>query len=297
MKNEIKNKYLFCYFTGNEPENESVHLAFSEDGFHFTALNGNEKIINQTLGRKCCRDPFIFRDNNDIFHIIATDMRCYDGWNSNNSMVVWDSKDLINWENEHIIDFSQFSETKLADRVWAPEVLFDKDRDEYMIYWSHHNADSPKTVIWHAYTKDFKTLTTPPAILFVPKSGKDGIDADIIESSGKYYLYYKDEFKKTICYAVSEALSGPYHEPDSNLACCSDRHVEGNCIYKIYGTDTYAMIMDKYVDGGYFMQKTTDMIHFEPVDENAFSLNQLRPRHGSMLSISEEELAALKAAF
>lgn len=84
--------YLFCYFTGNEPENESGHFAASEDGYHFTALNRNEKIITQTLGKKCCRDPFIFRDEDGGFHIIATDMRCYDGWSSNHSMVLWDSR-------------------------------------------------------------------------------------------------------------------------------------------------------------------------------------------------------------
>lgn len=53
------NKYLFCYFTGNLPEEESVHFAVSENGFDFTALNEGKKIINQTLGKKCCRDPFI----------------------------------------------------------------------------------------------------------------------------------------------------------------------------------------------------------------------------------------------
>ena len=71
---ELKN-YLFCYFTGNLPEEESVHFAVSRDGYNFTALNSNEAVIKQTLGKKSCRDPFIFRDENNIFHIIATDMR------------------------------------------------------------------------------------------------------------------------------------------------------------------------------------------------------------------------------
>ena len=68
-------KYLFCYFTGNEPQNESVHFAVSTDGYNFTALNNNEPVIKQTLGKKCCRDPYIFRGQDGIFHIIATDMR------------------------------------------------------------------------------------------------------------------------------------------------------------------------------------------------------------------------------
>ena len=80
-----------------------------------------------------------------------------------------------------------------------------------------------------------------PLFLFTPKSGKDGIDADIIENSKKYYLYYKDEYKKTICHAVSDSLAGPYYEPENNIVCCTDLQVEGNCIYRINDTDAYIM--------------------------------------------------------
>lgn len=286
-------KYLFCYFTGNEPENESVHFAVSNDGYHFNALNNNEKVITQLFGKKCCRDPFIFRDEDNIFHIIATDMRCYDGWSSNNSMVVWDSKDLVHWENERIIDFSQFEETESANRVWAPQVIFDKFKSEYMIYWTHNNADDElDTITWYAYTKDFKTLTTKPAVLFKPKSGLCGIDADIIEVNGKYYLYEADGEKDAICYAVADKPDGPYFEPDNNKVSVADTALEGNCIYKILGTEKYVMIAYQFKAGGYFMQETVDMVNFEKVSD--FSLDRLRPRHGSMLHITDEEYARLK---
>ena len=281
-------KYLFCYFTGNEPENESVHFAVSKDGYHFDALNNNEKIITQTLGKKCCRDPFIFRDEEGVFHIIATDMRCYDGWCSNNSMVVWDSRDLFQWENERIIDFSEFKKTKSADRVWAPQVIFDKFKNEYMIYWSHHNTDDNlDTIIWYAYTNDFSSLTAEPEILFKPKSNMSAIDADIVEVNGKYYLYQADGEKDAICYLVAERPSGPYFEPDDNKASVADTALEGNCIYQILGTNKYVMIADQFKSGGYFMQETTDMVNFKKVSD--FALDHLHPRHGSMLHITDEE--------
>ncbi len=289
-------KYLFCYFTGNEPENESVHFAVSDDGYHFNALNANKKIIHQTLGKKCCRDPFIFRDEKGIFHIIATDMRCYDGWSSNNSMIIWDSKDLICWENERIIDFSQFKETKNADRVWAPQVIFDKFKSEYMIYWSHNNTDDDlDTIIWYAYTKDFKMLTTDPKILFNPKSKMSAIDADIVEVNGKYYLYEADGEKDAICCVVADKPSGPYFEPADNKVSVADTALEGNSIYKILGSNKYVMIADQFKVGGYFMQETEDMIHFKRVDD--FSLNHLCPRHGSMLHITDEEYDRLVTSF
>ena len=48
---ENLTKYLFCYFTGNEPERERVHFAVSEDGFHFRALNEGRPVITQALGK------------------------------------------------------------------------------------------------------------------------------------------------------------------------------------------------------------------------------------------------------
>ena len=282
------SKYLFCYFVGNRPHEERVHFAVSNDGYNFTAVNENKPIIIQTKGKKCCRDPFIFRDEENIFHIIATDMRSEDGWSSNNSMVVWDSADLINWENERIIDFSDFESTKNANRVWAPEVIYDKEKEQYMIYWTHNNADDDlDTITWYAYTKDFTNLTTEPKVLFRPKSGMCGIDADIVEKDGKYFLYQADGEKEAICYAVADRPDGPYYEPDDNKVSVAEVALEGNCIYKINGTDKHIMIADQFRNGGYFMQETADMIHFEKVDK--FSLDHLRPRHGSVLHITDEE--------
>lgn len=287
-------KYLFCYFVGNKPEEESVHFAVSEDGYNFSALNGNMQVIKQKLGKKCCRDPFIFRDEDNIFHIIATDMRCYDGWNSNNSMVVWDSEDLITWKNERIIDFSEFNSTKNADRVWAPEVLYDRKKGEYMLYWTHNNKDDDlDTITWYAYTKDFSSLTTEPGVLFRPKSGMCGIDADIIEKDGKYYLYQADGKKEAICYALSDNASGPYYEPEDNRVSVTDEALEGNCIYQIADTDKYVLIADKFRTGGYYMQETTDMIHFYEVEKCDYSLEHLSPRHGSVMQITDAEYTGL----
>ena len=54
------------------------------------------------------------------------------------------------------------------------------------------------------------------------------------------------------------------------------------------------MIADQFKKGGYFMQETTDLIEFTKVDESNFSLNHLKPRHGSVLHITEQECELLK---
>ncbi len=56
------------------------------------------------------------------------------------------------------------------------------------------------------------------------------------------------------------------------------------------------MIADQFQKGGYFMQETTDLIHFTKVGEDSFALNHLCPRHGSVLHITEQEYNALKNA-
>ena len=53
--------YLFCYFVGNSPEEQTIHFAVSSDGYNFEALNGNEAVIDQTKGTGCVRDPYIFK--------------------------------------------------------------------------------------------------------------------------------------------------------------------------------------------------------------------------------------------
>ena len=286
--------YLFCYFTGNAPEQERVHFAVSEDGYNFRALNGNREVITQTLGKKCCRDPFIFRDNEGIFHIIATDMKSDEGWANNNSMVVWDSDDLTEWKNERIIDFTQFSSTRDAVRVWAPEVIFDKTRGEYMIYWTHLNRDSNlDTIPWYAYTKDFATLTTEPQILYKPKSGLCAIDGDMLEKDGKYYLFVADGEKDGICCVTSDKVSGPFEETEDRKISLADTALEGNCMYFNEEACKFILIADRFKSGGYFMQESEDFVHFTPVDKSRYSLDHLNPRHGSMLHISDEEYKRL----
>ena len=75
--------YLFCYFVGNEVNEQPIHFAVSTDGYNFKALNNNEAVIEQTKGTGCVRDPYILKgaDENgkDCYFIIATDMNALDG--------------------------------------------------------------------------------------------------------------------------------------------------------------------------------------------------------------------------
>lgn len=290
------SKYLFCYFTGNEPERERICFAVSDDGFNFKPLNKGMPVVKQNKGTLCMRDPYLLRGEDGCFYIIATDMKSSLGWCSNHGIVTWKSNDLINWYDETAIDFHQFDETKNADKIWAPEAMYDEERGEYFVYYSVNNTDDDMALsIWYSYTKDFKTFTNPKP-LFAPKSGMDAIDADIVKINGRYYMAYKDECVKTICEVVADNLTGPYYEYPNNKIACTTRPVEGNCMYKLIDQNKYVMIMDMYCDNRYFMQVTDDMMDFYAIPSSEFSLD-FTPRHGSMITITTEEYDRLINCF
>ncbi len=294
-----EGKYLMAYFTGNAPEQERICFAVSEDGYSFTPLNGNHPVITQTLGTKSARDPYLFRAEDGSFYILATDMRSEDGWSSNHRLIVWHSDNLTDWTETGLIDMKEYG---LPDtvRAWAPQAIWDENENAYMLYWANCENSADKgwsgTVMWYAYTTDFKTLTTQPEILFAPKSGKDAIDADIIEKDGVYYMYYKDENESKICYATSDKPCGPYTEPTDPVVSVFYTNVEGNFIYNINGTDSYVMMLDCYSKGKFVMQQTENMTDFKRVNPSYYDFS-FSPRHGSVLWITDEEYDLLLSKY
>ncbi|MBO5943705.1 MAG: hypothetical protein J6Q50_00235, partial [Clostridia bacterium] len=97
------------------------------------------------------------------------------------------------------------------------------------------------------------------------------------------------EGKSAICYVVADTPDGPYFEPDDNKISVASVALEGNCTYKILKENKYVLIADQFRNGGYFMQESEDLINWKAVDKSKISLDHLRPRHGSMLHITDEE--------
>ncbi|MCR4874604.1 MAG: glycoside hydrolase family 43 protein [Clostridia bacterium] len=288
--------YLFCYFVGNKPEEETVHFAISNDGYNFSPLNDNKAVIEQTKGTLSSRDPFIFRAN-DKYYIIATDMKSDLGWNSNYSMVIWESTDLINWTNERIINIREHEGFEHSCRVWAPEVIYDSEVNKYMVYWANCLDTDWKTYMVYAYLNDDFTDVGEIKTLYQSASGHDAIDGDIVYVNDTYYLYFKDENEKRIKYVTSKNVTGPYVESENMDVTTTNKDVEGCCTYNIVGTDTYVMIMDQYDKNKYYMQSTTkdSMVEFKQVRSTDYNF-KFSPRHGSMLIISKEEYERLSSA-
>ena len=287
--------YLLCYFTGNSPEQERVCFATSDDGYEFISLKGGLPMIKQELGTGCSRDPFVFRANGK-YYVIATDMKSDMGWNSNHAMVIFESDNLITWKDEKIIDIKAKACYEATNRTWAPQVIYDEEVGKYMVYWSHCLETSWETYLVYAYLNDDFTDIGEIKTLYKPTSGGNAIDGDIIYENNKYYLYYKDEDKHNICYVYSDKLTGPYVEPQDNVVSKTSKDVEGSCMYKLNGTDTYLMIMDAYSDKKYYMQATTkdSMTDFTMVRTWDYKFPK-NIRHASVLELTKEEFNTLRS--
>lgn len=287
-------KYLFVYFVGNGPGEERLHFAVSEDGYNFTALNNNEAVITQTKGKKCVRDPYAFKGNDGFYYIIGTDMRCEEGWESNHALITWKSEDLIHWTDETLIDmWEQGEDYTDTTRAWAPQAIWDKQKEKYMIYWAHSTKRHNTAGMYYAYSDDLKTIDTPKELYC--REGIQTIDGDIIynEKNGLYYLFFKHDEDQTIAYVTSPSLTGPY-EDKPVVVSVAPSGVEGSQMYPVNGTDTYIMVMDEYGKGRFFMQQTSDFETYLPVKSEDYSMC-FNPRHGSIVSISDEEYDRLIA--
>ena len=247
-------KYLFCYFVGNQPHEERIHFAVSEDGYNFRALNNNEPVIIQTKGKKCVRDPYVFKGQDDYYYIIGTDMKCQEGWTSNHALVTWKSKDLVNWIDETIIDIRDFGgEFQSTTRAWAPQAIWDEKEQKYMIYWAHSTIENDVAGMYYAHSSDMKTMAEPKPLYI--RENIQTIDGDIAfnKDNGMYYLYFKHDEDQTIAYVKSQNLTGPYEDP-SVVVSLANTGVEGSEIYNITGTDQWVMVMDEYGTDRFFMQ-------------------------------------------
>ena len=119
--------YLFSYFKNNGKD--GLHLAWSEDGRKWTALNKDQSLLQPVLSRdSLMRDPCIIRGEDGLFHMV-----CTVSWNQR-GIGYASSKDLIHWSEHLYIPVMQHEDS--ARNCWAPEISFDRRKKQYMIYWA-----------------------------------------------------------------------------------------------------------------------------------------------------------------
>ncbi len=295
--------YLFAYFTGNSAWQEKVYYGLSRDGYHFNTINNGNPVLESTKGHKGVRDPFIMQGQNGKYYLLLTDMRSSEGWRSQSSIIIFESEDLVNWDEGTIIDFNQFGWFNTAwapQAIWDPE-FYDEESGEYgayMIYLALCTGGMPQ--MYKVYSKDMKTLITKPEILYKRADDLGDIDSDIIYKDGLYYMYVKDESAGGVYVVTSKHAGGPYSERINALPA-KDKNgnnvaIEGSAIYKVMNTDKYNLVYDAYMSNFFVMTETEDLVNFTQLPRNEYSFN-FTPRHGYVIPISKAEVDNLQEAY
>lgn len=299
--------YLFAYFEGKGDKQEHLRFALSRDAKTWHALNGNLPIIaSDTISTSGgIRDPHILRGEDGGFYIVATDMNVARyGWKENPGIVLLKSNDLIHWTHSKIVLKTDYAE-HFADAywVWAPQTIYDNHAKKYMIYFTlQRTGDGRKSLItYYAYANaDFTGFESEPRQLFAAKYGS--IDNDIIYRRGTYHLFFKGntknaegkEIKNGIQQATSKSLMGPWKEDFKYIDAYANSKtgVEGSGVFKLNDRDEYVMMYDVYGSGRYEYQTSRDLKTF--TSEPQSFTKDFFPRHGTVCSVTEEEMQRLE---
>lgn len=214
--------YLFVHFREKtSPDGEQVYFGLSRDGFTWEAVNHGQPILWAYYGDKGVRDFTIIKcENTGKYHILATDLslsygmrnQYHHSWdeigrNGSKCLSVWESADLVSWSEQRL--------ARLGDEdfgcLWAPDIIFDKARGDYVIHWSssHRCNDYGQKAIYYSRTTDFETFSEPELLYRKEDSGV--IDSAMYEEDGKYYLFVKSEGNPSnIILLESDSVTGPF---------------------------------------------------------------------------------------
>lgn len=303
--------YLFVHFKEKKTtDGEQVYFGLSTDGFHWEQVNGGEPVLWSTLGEKGVRDHTIVRTKEGKFFIIATDLSlagCFNtkykgswaniGREGSKCLSMWQSDDLVNWSEQKLIE--------LGDEdfgcLWAPDVIYDKANDDYVLHWSssHASNDYGHKAIYYSRTKDFETFTKPQ--MLCRKDGSGIIDSAIYEENGTYYRFLKSEADpETIILQKGKTLTGEHTRIeafDTEMAKLRQGVYEAPTAFKL-ADGKWCMLLDFYgVEGegqGYvpFVADDIDGGRFIRSDES-FSF-PYGFKHGTVLPITMEEYDRIK---
>ena len=293
--------YLFTYFNSNDPKDEQICYALSEDGYNYTPLNmGMPVIESDTIAlTQCVRDPHILRgEDGKTFYMVVTDMRSSLGWSSNRGMVLLKSTDLVNWQHSTINFPTRYTKTwKNVIRVWAPETIYDRKAGKYMVFYSLRTSD-PKSYdkIYYQYAnEDFTDLEGEPQWLF--DAGNATIDGDIVynDADQMYHLFYKQESGRGIYQAVAKNLTDKWQMIGGNVEQTKEA-VEGVGVCKAIDGKSWIIMYDCYGNGHYQFCKSEDLKTFKFV-QNTEMKGKFTPRHGTIIPITRAEKERLLKAF
>ena len=273
--NKEKTAYVFTYFD-NSRQDAGLFLAYSTDGYNWTAVNGGEPIMKPLVGNdRIMRDPSICQGPDGTFHLVWTV-----SWNAK-SIGYASSKDLIHWSEQKIVPVMEWAPT--TRNTWAPELFYEKAEDLFYIFWASTVPGNPEVStegsisednynhrIYCTTTRDFETFS-PTRLYFNPSFNV--IDACVarIPKTGELIMALKNENlnppEKNIRVTRSRSMADGF-PTEVSAPISGEEWGEGPSILPV-GEDLLVYYdkfrLHKYGasishDGGYTWEDATDMI-------------------------------------
>lgn len=274
--------HLFTYFTGNGAD--GLHLAWSEDGYTWQALNGGRSVLAPAVGKdRLMRDPHAVLGPDGTYHLVWTT-----GW--------WDRQ--IGHASTR--DFRTFSEQRAIPvmehepstrNAWAPEAVWDAGRKRFLIFWASTvpgrfpetagaSEDDLNHRMYATTTEDWRTFS--PTRLFLDP-GFSVIDATLTRGPEEaLYLIVKDETKTPPKKHLRAARAADPEGPWQEFAAPFTRDwVEGPTTVSVGGE--FIVYYDVYREKHYGARRTRDFVNWEDVTDR-ISL-PAGARHGTMLEV------------
>lgn len=302
----MMGSFLFVHFREKTtPDGEQVYFGISRDGFHWEKVHDGAPILWSYLGERGVRDCTVIRCHDGKYRILATDLSLSYRYHregkldwprisrtGSKCLSMWESEDLVHWSPQRLLE--------LGDEdfgcLWAPDVIFDEKRGEYVIHWSstHRENDFGNMAIFCCRTRDFRQFTKPELLYRKEDSGV--IDSAIYEEDGKYYLFLKsDANPERIILLSSDDIHGPYRRVpafDESMLAIEAGLYEGATAVRL-ADGRWCLFLDYYgVPGagqGYvpFLADSLASGKFVRADrEFRFPYGY---KHGTVIAISEEE--------
>lgn len=276
--------YLFAYFytTGES----GLHLAWSRDGLSFEVLNEGKSTLKPEVGEsKLIRDPGLLLGPDGVFRLVWTT-----SW-AGKTIGYASSKDLIHWSPQRAIPVMEAEEK--AQNCWAPEVIWDQNRREYLIFWSttilgrypetenSNRRPDRNHRIYAITTKDFETFS-PARLLY--DGGFNVIDAMMAQNGPEWLLFVKNETfapktEKNIRLIRAQTPQGPFSTVSAPIT--GAYWAEGPAALKV--GDTWWVYFDKHMENKYGLVQSKDLEHWADASEQLSMPKDAR--HGSVLRV------------
>lgn len=304
--------YLFVHFKEKvTPDGEQVYFGISPDGLNWEKVNDGNPILTSTKSEKGCRDIEIVRLHTGGFVIISTDLciayrmdENYNvDWKKVNSsgskrLCMWRTDDLVNFSEQEFIYFGRDD----FGCLWAPEIFFDEENEEYLIHWGSTVAEDNFThmSIYCSTTKDFKTFSEPK-LYFTKKN--EILDSHITKVGDTYHLFYKNSSDPPMnMHSTSKSLYGPF-EHDESFEEYMHKNINSPGAYE--GPTTYTLPDGRWCLMLDFFGCEKEKMGYVPFvsacpgnadfhradDEFTFPYGF---KHGKVIEITDEEYARLK---